>query len=76
MSPANPIRRYYPDPSRRLRADNGSARPNPRPARPRATPDPCCRATQASSPPPPGAVITPSAASSAAVASTAVSKSP
>ena len=76
MNPGNPIRRYYPDLSRQLRADNGSARPSPRPARPTATPDPCCRATQASSPPPPDAVITPSAASSAAVASTALSKSP
>ena len=45
MSPGNPIRRCYPDLSRWPRAGHGSARPSPRPARPRSASDPCCRAT-------------------------------
>ena len=45
MSPGNPIRRGYADLSRWSMAGHGSARPSPRPARPRSASDPCCRAT-------------------------------
>ena len=76
MSPGNPIRRGYPDLSRWPSAGHGSARPSPRPARPRSASGHCYRVTSTSSATPPGSAIALPNTSLAAASSTPVSKSP
>jgi len=79
MSPGIPIRRCYPDLSRRPKAGHGSARPSPRLARPRAASLPSHQLTQTSGAPAASACdapITPPGTSTAAASAAVASKSP